>query len=268
MTDSGSRSKAHRARGARKGAGILLLLVLAGLWEIAKDVGYLDFQYLPRPLEVLGASYHLATSGALARDFAHTVLVTLVGWAASSVIGVGLGVGLGVNRTLWRYCMATFEVLRALPPIALVPAALLVVGFSPKAELAIVVYGAFLPTLVYTIAGIRGVTPMHYQVAGTLHLSRFSVLTAIVLPSAASSIVVGLRIGLGLALSLAVVAEMVGNPSGVGYQLVFQQDALNAPNLFVYVIGLGLVGLAFNAILVRATRTVVPGLGTLIGRNG
>jgi sulfonate transport system permease protein len=238
------------------GGGFLVAFCL--VWQLAKASGHLNFQYLPLPSDVIRASGDLGMNGDLASNFGHTAAVTVAGWLIASTIGVALGVCLGLNNDVWRYSMASFEVLRALPPIAFVPAILLIAGFSSKTELIIVGFGALLPVLVYTIAGVRQVTVMHYQVSGTLHLTRRAILTSIVLPRAANSIVVGLRIALGLSLSLAVVSEMVGNPAGVGNQLIFQQQALNAPNLFVYVVGLGLLGVVLNAVLMLMIRALIP----------
>lgn len=248
------------------GAGFLVALLIA--WQLAKQAGYLNYKYLPRPWDIARAAQKLVSNGQLASNFGHTTLVTLEGWAIASVVGVGLGLALGLNNTLWRYSMASFDVLRALPPIAFVPAALLVAGFSSKAELVIVAYGAFLPTLVYTVAGVRSLTRLHWETAQALRLEPMTTLKSIVLPAASGSIIVGLRVGLGLSLSLAVVAEMIGNPAGVGNQLVFQQEALNTPNLFVYVLGLGVLGILLNFVLVAAIRLTMPALVSQRGGRG
>ena len=82
----------------------------------------------------------------------------------------------------------------------------------------------------------------------------------VLLPSAGGTIIVGLRLALGLALTLAVASEMVGNPAGVGFQLVMQQQALQPANMFAYIITIGLLGVILNRWLILAIRLVHPGL--------
>jgi sulfonate transport system permease protein len=78
------------------------------------------------------------------------------------------------------------------------------------------------------------------------------------LPAAMPAILVGMRISLTLAVVLAVLAEMVGNPEGLGYGVVSQQQALRPDLMFVYVVVIGLLGLALNALLIGIVSVSFP----------
>lgn len=244
--------------------GLLFIAVLAGIWELAVDSGALTYQYLPAPSAIVRAGIGLAASGELLGNIAHTLLSTLVGWVIASLIGLALGVWLGLARGPWKYSMATVEVLRAVPAISFVPVAVLLLGFSVRMELVIIVYVSGWPVLVNTIQGVRNVTPTHNDVTRIMHMSTLARIRKIVLPSAAPEVIVGLRLGLALALALAVVAEMVGNPAGIGYALVFQQQALQPEKMFAYVVVIGLLGLLLNSTFVWLTRTAFPGVTALL----
>ncbi len=184
--------------------------------------------------------------------------MTLLGWLLASVLGAGLGVVLGLSNTAWRYSMASIEVMRAIPPVTLVPVALLVFGFSVRMELTIILFVSAWPVLVNTIDGVRGVRSELLDVARMLRLAPAVRIRKIVLPAALPSIVVGLRLALSLSLVLAVVAEMIGNPSGLGNALVRSSQSLRPEEMFAYVFAIGLLGVALNAGLQRLVARVQP----------
>ena len=184
--------------------------------------------------------------------------VTLIGWLLASALGIGLGLLLGLSQTAWRWSMASIEVMRAIPPVSLVPVALLVFGFSIRMELMIILFVSAWPVLVNTIDGVRGVRAELVDVARMLRMSRVRRITKIMLPAAVPSIIVGLRLALSLSLVLAVVAEMIGNPNGLGNALVSAQQALQPEQMFAYVFVIGLLGVGLNAALGYVSSRLVP----------
>lgn len=234
------------------------MAVLAAAWEATVRSGALDFEFLPPPSRIAGALWALVSSGDLLPELAHTLRSTLAGWALASVLGVSLGLWLGLSDTAWRWSMASIEVLRAIPPISLVPVALLVFGFSLEMELTLIVYVGAWTVLVSTVDGVRAVRPELRDTARMLRLSRPAAVRKVVLPSALPAVVVGLRLALSLSLVLAVVAEMVGNPSGLGNALVRSQQALQPARMLAYVVTIGLVGVGLDAALRTASARALP----------
>jgi ABC-type nitrate/sulfonate/bicarbonate transport system permease component len=239
--------------------GLITSVVLIGLWEASVRGGILTYTYLPAPSEIWTGLKQINASGDLWPNLTHTVWVTLLSWAGAVVIGLTLGLLLGLSNRVWRYSMASVEVLRAIPAIALVPVAVLLLGFSARMELLITIYVAQWPILINTMDGVRGVRPGLIDTASTLRIRRFDRIRKIILPAALPFIVVGARLSLTLALVLAIVAEMVGNPTGLGYQLVFQQQALQPGKMFAYVLIIGILGVLLNMIVNSLTR-LLPGI--------
>ena len=239
--------------------GIGFMLFLACAWELADRAGYINFEFLPRPLEIVAASGDLIRDNELLPNVAHTLKVTLSGWFVAVIIGLTMGIVLGLWRPSWTYGMATVELFRALPSITLVPISVLVFGFSMKMELVLVIFASQWPVMVSTIDGLSRVSPGLRDTGATMRLTRREVLTKIMIPSALPVILVGLRLALTLALILAVAAEMIGNPAGLGYALVSEQEALRPDRMFVYFITVGFIGVGLNAIFVYLARIVSPG---------
>ena len=238
--------------------GVLTMVGLLALWQALVASGTLDYEYLPAPTAVAGAIARVTLSGELPRELTHTLLVVLLGWFAAATLGIALGLLLGLSDGAWRWSMASHEAIRALPPICLVPVALLAFGFSVRMELTIIVYASAWPVMVNTIDGVRNVRPELLNVARMLRLSRAETIRKIILPAARPLIIVGLRLALSFSLVLAVVAEVAGNPSGLGNAIVSAQQALRPDEMFAYVLAIGALGVALNATFNAIARRTIP----------
>lgn len=240
--------------------GLATIAVALASWEVLVRSGALDFHFLPAPSGIFRGLTSLLSSGDLVPRVVHTLRSTLLGWALASVIGAVVGIWLGLSDTAWRYSMASIELVRAVPPIALVPVALLVFGFSLHMELTIIVFAAAWTVLVNTIDGVRGVPAELLDVAHVLGMSKLTTIRKVIVPSAVASILVGLRLALSLSLVLAVVAEMLGNPRGLGNGLIRSQQALQPEQMFAYVLAIGVLGITLNAAVRYASARLFPGL--------
>ena len=242
--------------------GLLTMAALVGVWEVLVSSGAVDFDFLPAPSGIAEAFGTLVSSGELFAAVNHTLRATIVGWLIASVLGVALGVWLSLSDRAWRYSMASIEVMRAIPPISLVPVALLVFGFSLRMELTLIVYVGAWTVLVNTIDGVRSVRPELLDVARILRMSKLATIRKLMLPAATASIIVGLRLALSLALVLAVVAEMIGNPRGLGNALVSAQQALQPEQMFAYVVAIGMLGVTLNGALRYVSARAFPAVAS------
>jgi NitT/TauT family transport system permease protein len=118
-------------------------------------------------------------------------------------------------------------------------------------ELVVVIYVSLWPILIGTIHGARQVTPLHLDLARMMHMGRWSRIRRLVLPTTAPFTFVGLQVSLALALALALVAEMVGNPKGVGQALIVAQNTLHPAEMFAWVVLVGILGVLLNAAFLR-----------------
>lgn len=245
----------------RTGANLSGLLSLGGLllaWQLTIDAGLIGLQYLPAPAEIVVAG--VANAGQLLVATAHTIGVALIAWVVALVIGVAAGVLLGAWGPAHQLFMASVDVFRTLPVVAFVPIAVLALGLSATMEITVAAWAAVWPILVNTIGGVQAVPSKLHEVAAVLRLGPARRLWSIVLPAAAPMILVGARLGLSFALVITVVAEMIGNPAGLGHQVIRMQQALRPDAMFAAVIIIGLLGVGLNAALLGLTGRAAPGI--------
>ena len=149
---------------------------------------------------------------------------------------------IGVSHALRAYVEPTLEFLRPLPASAMMPVAIALLGLTNAMVLAVIAFGALWPVLLATVHGFAAVEPRLYQVSRALGLSRREVIRKIALPSAMPDILSGMRVGLTIALILAVVGEMLASRPGLGQAILLAARSFQSADLYAGVALLGLIG--------------------------
>lgn len=239
--------------------GTATFLAALLIWELAIHAGLLTFRYLPPPSDIVGGLGELISTGELQENLQHTLTAALSGWLLAALAGVTLGALLGLFRPMWRYSMASVEALRALPIVAFVPVAVLIFGFTKQMEIVVAFYAGLWPILLNSYAGMRSLDGRLEEVSRVMGLSPAASYWKLRLPAATPSIMVGLRLGLSISLILTLVAEMVGNPAGLGFALIQKGQALQPAQMFAYVVVIGVCGIILNGALVALGRGVFRG---------
>ena len=247
--------------------GIVTLVAVVAAWEAAVRSGLVTFEYLPAPSAIAEAFVGIVRSGELLTNTVHTLRSVLIGWVLALLIGGMLGLVFGLSAFARRYFLASLEVLRPLPAIAFLSVAVLLFNFSLTTELVVMVYASVWPMFINTMGGISNVAPRLHDVSLTLKLSRAQTLTKVLLPAAAPAILVGARLCLGTTLVMAIIAEMIGNPHGLGYAVVSALMAIQPEQMFAYVLFIGILAIALNGCLLLVARRLLPAYGREVAHH-
>ncbi|MFG1928659.1 ABC transporter permease [Cryptosporangium sp. NPDC048952] len=238
--------------------GTATAVAIVGVWEALVRTGVLTFDYLPAPSSILASVGELVTDDDLGGRILHTAWVALVAWVIALGVAFVVGVAVALSPRTWRYSMASIEVLRTIPAVALVPVALLVFGPTRDAEIVVAVYAGCWPLLISVSAGVQATPGRLLEVARQMRLSRSRVVVSLRIPAAAPLILSGARLALAVCLVVCVLAEMLGNPEGLGAGIVERQIALQPEQMWVYVIAVAVLGTVLNATLLAGSRIAFP----------
>lgn len=173
----------------------------------------------------------------------------LAGWAGAVVAGVAIGTLLGLSATARDYLGPAISFLRAIPPPALLPLFIVLLGIGDGMKAAIIGFGAVWPILLNTADGVASVEPLQRDTARAYRIGFRDELLRIVLPAAAPRIFAGLRISLSIAVILMVISEMIATVDGVGFALVQAQRSFRTLDVWAAILVLGIIGFALNAAL-------------------
>lgn len=225
------------------------------LWAVAAEV--LDYDGLPGPASVAASVGDLVSDGLVAKIL-HTVMVSLLAALIGIVVGAVLGLCCALIRVVHTYVESSFDVLRAVPAVALMPIALLLWGPEGRTEVIIGAYTAMWPMLVNTIGAVHNIHPQLDEVARMFRFDSRRRVMKIVLPAATPTMLVGARLAATAALVAVIVAEMIATPAGIGWAMIDARDALQYSQLWALAIITGLLGLAYNATLTWLVSNVGP----------
>lgn len=184
-----------------------------------------------------------------------------LGLALGAALGLSLGVLLGLSRRTANAAFLSIEVLRPVPSVALIPLSMLVFGFGYRMEIGVVAFATFWPLLILTQAAVRQVEPQLLEVARALNLGVWARATQIVLPAMLPRLFIALRLGVSIALVVAVTVEIAANPSGMGYAMMIAQQSLAPDLMLAWLFWIGVVGYCVNAATLRLQRAVAQRMG-------
>jgi ABC-type nitrate/sulfonate/bicarbonate transport system permease component len=168
------------------------------------------------------------------------------------VLGVPFGFLVGSLPRANRAAIGVVEILRPVPAVAVIPLALLMFGFGSSMESAVVAFAAFWPVMVIARAAARAVDERLIEVARALEFNTLERFVKFLFPAALRQLFMGFRLGLGVALVVAVTVEVAVNPQGLGYSMTSAQAALRPDQVIALLVWIGLVGWTVNAVVALA----------------
>ena len=243
-------------------AGLQVVLVPAAillLWEACGQLGWMPPGILPPPSAVaLGwwewAFGHNAFglnaySGTWASNVVFSTQRVGQGYLLAILVGVPLGILIGWNRTVARLVDPTIQALRPVPITAWLPFCIAIFGIRAFGAIFLIALGAFYPIVINSAHGARDVGRNLVRAARMMGASPLQLLFRVVLPSALPAVFTGMRIGLGIAWTAVIVAEMVAVKSGLGYVL---WDAYYIGRMDVVIadmVSIGLVGFLSDQVI-------------------
>jgi len=229
--------------------GLVIPVGLILLAEGAARATGWESSMLAMPSAIAAAFVAALADGTIFTATLQTLATSLGGLALGAALGLVFGILLGLVRTADRLMEFSIEAFRPIPAVALIPIALLVFGFGFRMEMSIVAFAAFWPVLILTRAAVAGVEPRLIDVARALGFGASARVWKIVLPAALPRIFVAFRLAAGIALIVAVTVEIAANPIGLGYNMMLAQQTLRPELMLALLVWLGLVGWAFNLVL-------------------
>lgn len=264
-SNAGEKGRGLAATVSSIGVGLIVPGLFILVWWLTVAGGLLPEAVLPSPFSVGRALVEWAVgqrstgpySGTLADAIAASGQRVLVGYGIAAVLGVSIGVPTGFFPLVGRLLDPLIHLMRPIPVTAWVPLSLVFFGFGFKGAIFLVALGAFFPIVVNTIEGVRGVSRTLVKVGNMLGASRFELLRSFILPASMPSIFVGLRIGIGIAWVLVIVAELLSVKSGIGYTLLDAYSFNRYDVVIAAMIMLGVMGFASDRVILIFQRIML-----------
>ncbi|WP_181787986.1 ABC transporter permease [Streptomyces phytophilus] len=225
-------------------AGVAVWAVLAAL----------NVESLPGPLAVAQKAGDLIADGTLADDLLASLRRVFTGFALGTALAIPVGFLMGWYPTARGLLEPYVQFFRTIPPLALIPLAIVLMGIGETPKVFVIFLAAFLSCVVAAFQGVVDVDRTLINAARVLGASDRVIFLKVVIPASTPFILVGMRIGLGAAWATVVAAELIAAQEGLGFRMQHAQTYYDLDTIFVGLITIGVLGLVMDRLLLLAER--------------
>ncbi|HEX3125581.1 MAG TPA: ABC transporter permease [Rhodanobacteraceae bacterium] len=225
----------------------VIALIVGAWWAIVIATHSVVF---PTPWQVVTGTVELIRDGTLWQHIGASLFRVGTGFGLAVIVAVPLGLWMGWVKGAYLTLNPLFQMLRPISPIAWIPIAILWFGVGNMSPIFLIFISSVFPMVVQTVAGVHTIEKRYLRAAANFGVSRSTLFRQVVIPAVLPQIIVGMRIGLGVAWLVVVAAEMIALRSGLGYLIIDSRNAGNRYDLVVAgMIIIGLIGLLLDGLM-------------------
>ncbi|MCQ1853461.1 ABC transporter permease [Neorhizobium galegae] len=227
-------------------AGLTATLVL---WTAIVVIFRVPAFLLPGPLEVFARLLFLFENAKLFRHIGVTLTEIVAGFVIGTAVGILAGVVFARLPRVERFATPLILLLQTAPKIAIAPLLLLWLGIGPTPKIVLIAIVTFFPVMSGMVTGLRYGEGSFRDLAAVLKLSPWQSFWHIELPSALPAVLAGMAVATTLAMTAAVIGELMGANEGIGYLLSSGQENSDTAVVIGMVLLLSLIGWAFYEVI-------------------
>jgi len=245
-------ARRSRRRAVFSVIGGLLIWEFVGRYVVTNPILFAPFS------KVVMAGWGLLISGELQRHLAVSSIEFLIGFGLATLVGVALGFLMATNRFAQDVLDPWVSFFYSSPLVALIPFFILVFGVGISSKVAIIFTVAIFPILLNAFVGVRSANADLLEVGAAFNCTRAQIFTKILFPAALPFVIVGLRLGIGRALTGVVVSELFGSTAGLGWLIGTAGQSFDTPTVLFGVLMFSTIGVAMVEGLKWVERLLAP----------
>ena len=236
---------------------LAVIAAVVAVWWIAVVVA--ESAIFPTPWQVVTGTWELAQDGTLWEHIGASLFRVGTGFLLALLFAIPLGLWMGWVGGAYTTLNPIFQMLRPFSPIAWIPLAILWFGVGDVSPIFLIFIASVFPMIVQTTSGVHTIERRYLRAAANFGVSRSVLFRRVVIPAVLPEIIVGMRVGIGVAWLVVVAAEMIALRSGLGYMIMDSRNAGNRYDLVVAgMIIIGVIGLLLDGLtrLLEQMKTV------------
>jgi len=228
---------------------LISLAALIAAWQLGSLIA--GEQMLPSPATVIGSILAEARSGALFFNLGATLARVAAAFTLAMTLGTAIGYLMGRIATADRLGDPWLLVLLNLPALVIIVLAYIWAGLTEVAAIAAIAINK-LPNAVVTIReGARALDPGLDEMARIFAIPRWKAFRHVVLPQLGPYFAAAARSGLSLVWKIVLVAELLGRPNGVGFEIGIAFQLFDITRILAYALAFAAVVLVIETVLVQ-----------------
>jgi len=237
---------------------VLFVAAALGLWEVLARTGTISRTFFPPPSSIVTVLASTLLDGEMVTHARITIVRVLVGFGLGAVPGLVVGLAMGASSRLRAQLDPLVAAAHPIPKIAVLPLILVIFGIGEASKVVLAAVGAFFPMAINTMAGVRQISPIHFEVARSYGAGKLRLFTRVVLPGSLPFAMAGARLSLNVALMLTIAGELVAAQRGLGQMLWFAWQRFQIVEVYAGLVVISMIGIGLNVMLARFSIWAMP----------
>ncbi len=242
--------------GALPFSGLIAVAAILLVWVAATATGFVNSEFIPPPNQVLQAAIEDWEN--LGAATVESMWTALVGYGVGFATAVVIGMAVGRYAAFDSWASGSLDFFRAIPAVAMVPMALLVLADSFLVGVFAVAWGCFFLAVINVIAGVKHIPTTLQDAARSFGAGEVKVLRKVGIPSLLPYFLSSLRQNVSVALIVIVVADMVIGLSGLGFYILRTQSNALFGRMYAAIALIAVIGYLAFRILEETQRRLFP----------
>lgn len=235
--------------------GIVSILSLITIWVVLSEFRIVPPLFLPSPSDIFRRFLEIKDS--IAQDFLLTFYRMMVGYIIGCSLGIITALLMGWSKVINAISNPIIQILKPIPPLALIPFILLWWGTDMKGVLFLVIFGCFFVMVINGIEAIKNVPQIYKWAGGALGEKNGGIYRRIILPMIMPNIIGAFRVSTVIAFNLVVLAEFNIGSGGLGDILIKGYRFLRPAILFLGIICVVLLALVIDLLIIYISRKII-----------
>lgn len=241
---------------------VLVIGTLLVAWEVVAQLNLVSEVFFPPPSAIWEAFADVLKTGFYGSTLLGNLFASVgrvaVGFVAAVIVGIPLGLAMARNDAIYDVVDPILEFIRPVPPLAYIPLLVVWFGIGELPKIILIAVGT-LPMVVFSaVAGVRGTPEERVSVARCFGASEWQVFWHVYFKSSLPEIFTGLRVGVGIAWSSLVAAELIAAHAGLGWMIEIAGRELQVAYIFIGIVLIGCLGYLMDLVVRVIEHFAVP----------
>ena len=259
----------RRAARRDRWLGLASFATMLGIWFAVTGSGMwpplVQPAFLPSPVTVAQTFWKLAHTGYQGHTLVHHFLVSLmrfgIAFAICVVVGVPVGLLMGMHSGVRAVLDPPIETTRPIPKLALLPLFIIWFGIGELSKTIVIIAALFPLISISAMQAVRAVSVRRIQAAQSLGAKRNTIFWRVLLPASLPGIFTGLRVSVGIGVTMLVGAEMVATSDGIAWMALTAADFVQTDIVLVGVLIMAALGYGLDQLFRALERHLVHWAG-------
>jgi NitT/TauT family transport system permease protein len=224
-----------------KSMSFLVLIAIVVIWKIMVTLLKTPTHILPPPEDILFKFVELVRNSVLQKNFLATLEEIVIGFSVGAGLGIVMGYILAKVELLERALSPYILIFQTAPKISLAPLFVLWFGLGILSKVVLIALVTLFPVMINMILGVRSTEKNYYHLMRVLRARPWQIMLKLELMNSLPYLMTGLRVGLVLSITAAVIGEMMGSRAGLGFLLILGNEMYDITLLMTVILVISLL---------------------------